>query len=142
MANEQGLFVRITADNTQLISSLRDSSTQLRRFGNALTVGIKTVARWGAAVIAAATAATAAFAGFASQITALDDFAQKIGESTVKLSAFLHVVEQSNVAQGDFLTAIQRQTRRLSEFATTGAGAAANAVKDLVQQADNPLLGQ
>lgn len=67
----------------------------------------------------------------AKSIDTIGKFSERLGLSTEFLSEMAHVADLSGVKIEALNVGFQRATRRFAEFASTGGGAAAQAIKDL-----------
>ena len=106
---------------------LQRASAKLKSFGRSLGgLGAKMAASSGA-MLATFTAATKAFVAMGDQIALTSN---KLGIDPEPLQKLGFAASQTGVEVGTLNTALQRQTRRLSE-AAKGSGSAAGALKEL-----------
>ena len=132
MAVSEELVVELKGESGDLISSLKKSENQIKGFSEKSTNKINKLS--GAFKALAGAIAVGAIARFTKSTM---DSVDKIGKlstrlaiSTEALSQLRHVADQSGVSFETMSTALQRQTRRISE-ATSGTGVAVKALQEL-----------
>lgn len=126
-----------TAGLTAAEREAEKSSRRIKGQFNQLKAEAKTLGKATAAgLVGVATGATAALAAMVrsgnDSVAQLRDMADQIGVTTNQLSSLRYAASQmASLGEGQFDTAFRRMTRRVAEFAATGQGAAANALKQL-----------
>ncbi|WP_125828466.1 hypothetical protein [Paraferrimonas haliotis] len=128
------LVVAIQADSSKLSQAFRKTTSLSVRWSkniaSATKVVAKTIAGMAAGAVLSLAGVNAAFATMASGIDETAKFADRIAIPIEKLQEYQYAAGQAGMAQGQFNTALQRSTRRISE-AAIGTGAAQNAMKEL-----------
>lgn len=125
------LAVNIVARTDKLVSGLRKGSSTLVKFGKKVTAVAAGLATFGAAAVAAGTAISVYLVK--QQFKAVDaiaKFADRIGISTEKLSAFELAAEETGAGVATLRTGLEKMVLRVSE-AAQGTGEAVGALKEL-----------
>lgn len=140
------LVIQIKATSKQAAREIKDFA---RKSGSEVKKLEKQSAKSSKAMSAAFTAFKGVLAGgvvgaivastkqVLNQVDAIGKLSGKLGESTEFLSQMQFVAEQSGVQFNNLTMAMQRANRRISEFASTGKGEAAPAIKELGLQIKN-----
>lgn len=124
------LFGTIAVNNAQANTAIDQTSGKASSFSEKLKGGIKTVGKWGTAIVGGATAAGAALVGFASKSASaadrVDKMSQKIGISRQAFQELDFICSQS----GTSVDTLQMGMKSL----TTAMTGAANGTKSNVDQ--------
>ena len=130
MANKTDFRVDLTASDktSKAFSSLQQ---RMNNVGKSIGGATVSIAKWGAATVAAAGAATIALTKM--RMDAVDNIAKtadKLGVATEALVGLQHAAEISGVSTETMNMALQRMTRRVAE-AAVGTGEAKGALQEL-----------
>lgn len=133
IAKTGGWTAGLTAAEREAEKRTRRIKGQFRQLKEEAKVLGKSTA---AGVLGAVTGATAALVAMTKQgtdsVIQLNNMAKQIGVTTNELTSLRYAAQQMvGIGEGQFDTAFRRMTRRVSDFATTGSGAAAGALKTL-----------
>lgn len=111
------LFGSIFIENEKANKSLKDTDQQAEKVGKTLQSTIKTAAKWGVAIGAAATAAGGALFALTKRVSDaagdIDDISQKLGISTTALQEYQYAADQLGISQGQMEKALGRLNQRI-----------------------------
>ena len=128
------LFGRILIDSNEAEASMQKTDSKAKELAGVLGNGIKTAAKWGAALVAGATAAAGALMGVANKAAEsadeVDKMSQKIGLSKEGFQEWRYAMGQSGVDISVMQNGMKTLTN-LMDSASKGNKTAAAAFEDL-----------
>lgn len=128
------LFGRVLVDSSEAENSISKTGQKAEGLGSKLGTGIKTAAKWGAALVAAAAAAGAALFGLSTKAAAttdeIDKMSQKIGISREAYQEMAFVMSQSGTDVNLLQNGVKTLTNQM-QAAAEGSKVATSAFEAL-----------
>lgn len=128
MARKRDIVARVGADTSDLEKGLKRSADNLDKLADA---GKKAGAVLATGITAAAAAIVGLTARGISAADAMQDVAEKLGETTAGLTTLRLMADRAGASVTGMDAAIERATRRVGEFHASGGGPAAKWIERL-----------
>ena len=127
------LFGSIFVDTTEADKKLENTNKKGKGIGETLGNGIKTVAKWGTAIVGAATTAGAAIVGVATKTAAncdeIDKMSQKLGLSREAYQEWNYILSQNGADINSLGAGMKTLTASMDKVTEGNAAATANFAK-------------
>ncbi len=124
------LFGSIFVDTTETDKKLEKTNKKGKSIGETLGNGIKTVGKWGAAIVGAATTAGAAIVGMATKTASncdeIDKMSQKLGLSRKAYQEWSYILSQNGADINSLSTGMKTLTASMDKVTEGNATAKAN----------------